>query len=121
VYIALLGEYNAFIYISGAYSVEILPTQPTIAATMPKGGRPVGSSNLHSKYPSSIAQRLKAAGVDWVVDLAAAIKADNLTRINMWMRMLPYLIVTQGHRKIKRGKGKASKAALAALAELENE
>src|SRR5260221_11287849 len=78
-------------------------------------GRPFGTTNLHSKHPSSIATRLKAAGVDWVVDLANAIKSDNVTRINIWMKMMPYLIVTSGHRKIKRGKGKASKAALIAL------
>jgi hypothetical protein len=83
------------------------------------GGRPVGSSNLHSKYPSSIAQRLKRAGVDWVVDLAAAIQANNETRINMWIKLLPFLIVTTGHRRVKRMKGRASKAALSTLAELE--
>jgi len=99
--------------------VENIPTQSSIIRPMPKGGRPSGSSNLHSKYPSSIATRLKAAGIDWVVDLATAIKANNETRINMWMRMLPYLVVTQGHRKVKKSKGRASKAALAALDELE--
>ena len=99
---------------------EIQPTQ-AIVRPFAKGGRPKNSSNLHSKYPSSIAMRLKAAGVDWVVDLAAAIKSNNETRINMWLRLLPYLIVTQGHRKVKRGKGRASKSALTALAELERE
>jgi hypothetical protein len=94
-------------------------TQPAPPRIHPKGGRPFGSSNLHSKYPSSIAQRLKAAGVDWIVDLATAIKANDLTRINMWMRLLPYLVVTQGHRKPRRWKGKASKAAVQALEELE--
>src|ERR1700676_2531957 len=84
-----------------------------------KRGRPVGSSNLHSKHSSSIAFRLKVAGIDWVADLAAAIKANNETRINMWLKLLPYLIVTQGHRKIKRAKGKASRAALQALDALE--
>ncbi len=86
---------------------------------MDKKGRPFGTTNLHSKHPSSIATRLKSAGVDWVVDLANAIKTDNVIRINMWMKMMPYLIVTSGHRKIKRGKGKASKAALIALNALE--
>lgn len=94
---------------------------PIVAHPMAQGGRPLGSTNLHSKHPSSIATRLKAAGVDWVVDLAAAIKSNNETRINMWIKMLPYLIVTGGHRQVKRGKGCASKAALSALAELERE
>src|SRR5258708_1039158 len=89
------------------------------AHPMDKKGGPFGSANLQSKHPSSIATRLKSAGVDWVVDLANAIKTDNVIRINMWMKMMPYLIVTSGHRKIKRGKGKASKAALIALNALE--
>ena len=84
-----------------------------------KRGRPVGTTNLHSKHPSGIAVRLKKAGIDWVVDLAAALKANDVTRINTWMRLLPYLVVTQGHRRPKRLKGKASKAALEALADLE--
>lgn len=100
---------------------EILPTQDLIVHPMSKGGRPKGTTNLHSKHPSGIATRLKVAGVDWVVDLAVAIKANNETRINMWLRLLPFLVVTQGHRKIKRSKDRASKAALAALAELEQE
>jgi len=82
-------------------------------------GRPKNSVNLYSKQPSAIATRLKAAGVDWVVDLAQAIKTDNETRIDMWIKLLPYLIVSQGHRKIKRGKGRASKAAIIALDALE--
>jgi hypothetical protein len=86
---------------------------------MNKGGRPKGSTNLHSKSPSGIAMRLRMAGVDWVVDLAAAIKANNETRINMWLKLLPFLVVTQGHRQPRRGKGRASKAALQALNELE--
>jgi hypothetical protein len=82
-------------------------------------GRPINSINLYSKQPSSIATRMKKAGVDWVVDLATAIKSNDLTRINMWMRLLPYLVVTQGHRRPKRWKGKVSKAAINALNELE--
>jgi hypothetical protein len=86
-----------------------------------KRGRPVGSTNLHSKHPSSIAYRLKLAGIDWIVDLAQAIKRNDLTRINMWMRLLPYLVVTAGHRRARHWKGRASRAALAALTELERE
>ena len=83
-------------------------------------GRPKGSTNLHSKHPSGIAKRLKLAGIDWVVDLANALKTNNDTRINIWLRMLPYLIVTQGHRRISRRKRQnASRAAIEALAELE--
>jgi hypothetical protein len=35
------------------------------------------------------------------------------------LRLLPYLVVTQGHRHIKKSKGRASKAAIQALTELE--
>lgn len=84
-----------------------------------KPGRPKGSSNLHSKHPSSIAWRLKRAGIDWIEDLALALKDNNIERINVWMKMLPYLVITQGHRHVKRGKGRVSKAAVEALEELE--
>jgi hypothetical protein len=93
---------------------------PISGTPVPIGrGRPKNSTNLHSKHPSSIARRLKLAGIDWVVDLAQALKANNITRINIWMRLLPYLVVTQGHRRVKQLKGKASKRAIAALDELE--
>lgn len=89
---------------------------------MRKGGRPKGTTgtfNLHSKHPSSIAMRLKSAGVDWVASFAIAIKTNDKDLLSLWVKILPYLIVTQGHHKIKRGKGNASKHALEALAELE--
>ncbi len=104
--------------IHSTQSIDYLPRTPGKQFARSKG-RPINSVNLYSKQPSSIATRLKAAGVDWVMDLAQAIKANNETRINMWLRLLPYLIVTQGHRRIKRNKGRASRAALEALNELE--
>lgn len=82
-------------------------------------GRPKNSLNLNSKQPSSIATRLKTAGVDWVVDLAEAIKSNNETRINVWLKLLPFLVVTGGGQRSKCGKSRTSKAALAALDELE--
>jgi hypothetical protein len=101
-------------------SIESNPPTPLITAhPLNKGGRPKNSVNLHSKQPSGIAQRLRRAGVDWVVDLANAIKANDLTRINIWMKLLPYLVVTQGHRRVKKFKGKASKAAITALEAME--
>lgn len=96
-------------------AIRVVPTP------MGKRGRPFGTSNLHSKHPSSIAVRLKQAGIDWVVDLAQAIQANNETRINMWLKLLPYLVVTQGHRQPRKKKSRASKAALEALEELERE
>jgi hypothetical protein len=98
---------------------DIVPTQPIVTRSMPKGGRPVGSTNLHSKYPSSIATRLKAAGIDWIVSFGAAIKSNDKQLLTLWLRLLPYLIVTQGHKRVKHFKGRASKAALQALDELE--
>ena len=88
-----------------------------------KGGRVVGSSNIHSKQPSSIATRMKALGIDWVESFAVAIKRNDKQLLSLWLRLLPYLIVTGGHRRVKRldrMKGKASKAALAALDALED-
>src|SRR5580692_871794 len=67
-------------------------------------GRPKHSSNLHSKQPSSIAQRLKKAGIDWVVDFADAIKHNKRERIKLWLRMLPYLITTTNRMKVKKWK-----------------
>jgi hypothetical protein len=101
--------------------VEIVPLHPNSVTTPSHPGVRLNTTNLHSKQPSGIAQRLKAAGVDWVVDLASAIQRNDETRVNMWMRLLPYLVVTQGHRRVKRFKGKASKAAVRALEELERE
>jgi hypothetical protein len=102
--------------------MEIVSTQPVRDVAAPirgKGGRPKNTSNLYSKQPSSIATRLKAAGVDWVVDLATAIQHDDEKRISMWLKLLPYLVVAHGHHKVKKFKGKASKAAMLALEAME--
>ncbi len=99
---------------------DIQSTQDIVVHPMDKGGRPKGTTNLHSKHPSGIAYRLKATGVDWVVSFAAAIKANDKELLSLWLRLLPYLVVTGGGpRKVKRSKGRASKAALEALNELE--
>lgn len=82
-------------------------------------GRPVGTSNLHAKHPSAISKHLKLIGVDWIASFAIAVKRNDKQLLTIWLRLLPYLIVTQGHRRVKHSKGRASKAALAALDELE--
>jgi hypothetical protein len=94
-------------------------------------GRPKGARNLHAKHPSSLAKRLKLHGVDWVQQLATAIKAaGNMDYklalraqarddVRMWLRALPYLVTTTNTVKVRKWKGKASKAALAALNALE--
>jgi hypothetical protein len=87
----------------------------------PHLGRPKGTLNLHAKHPSSIANRLKAAGIDWIASFGVAIKRNDKQLLTLWLRLLPYLIVTAGHRRVKRLKGRASKAALNALAALEQE
>lgn len=92
-----------------------------VAARKVARGRPKGITNLHAKHPSAIAKRLKLAGVDWVADFAAAIKLNDVTRLNMWVRLLPYLVVTQGHRKPRSRKGRVTRAALEALEELERD
>ena len=82
-------------------------------------GRPKGARNLHAKHPSSVARRFKKAGLDWADDFAKAILADNRERIAFWLKMMPYLITTTNKARVKKWKGKASKAALIALQALE--
>lgn len=107
------------------------PDDMAAEAVSRKGGRRLGSSNLHSKQPSALARRLKAAGVDWVEHFAMAIKAakDYSTKpdgrrqaredIRMWLRLLPYLITTSNRIRVKKWKGRASRAAMVALDALE--
>lgn len=82
-------------------------------------GRPKGSRNLHAKHPSSLAKRFKTAGLDWATDFAEAIKANNRERIGMWLKLLPYMVTTTNKLKVRKWKGKASKAAIVALDALE--
>src|ERR1017187_7727239 len=100
----------------------MIPIQPAIvppARVGVKTGVRLNTSNIHSKHPSGIALHLKRVGVDWVESFAVAIKRNDKQLLSLWLRLLPYLIVTGGHRRVKRMKGKASKAALAALDALE--
>jgi len=82
-------------------------------------GRPRGARNLHAKHPSSLAKRLKRAGVDWVEHFAQAIKNRERETISMWLQLLPYLVTTTNKVRVKRWKGRASRAALIALETLE--
>src|ERR1035438_2861929 len=102
--------------------MDIVPTNISSAIARPpnKGGRPKNTSNLHSKQPSGIARRLKDAGIDWIPSFGAAIKRNDKALLALWLRILPYLIVTAGHRRVKRLKGRASVAALKTLTDLEN-
>lgn len=99
--------------------MDNIPINSIIMPAVSKGGHPEGTSNLHSKQPSGIARRLKSAGIDWVDSFGAAIKANDKELLSLWLRLLPYLIVTQGHKRVKKFKGHASKAAIHALDELE--
>jgi len=83
-------------------------------------GRPKGARNLHAKHPSSMAKAFKKAGLNWQEDFALAIKANNGRRIKLWLKLLPYLITQTNHStKVRKWKGKASKAAIVALDALE--
>lgn len=86
-----------------------------------KGGRPKGSSGLNSKQPSAIAKAFKAAGLDWRTDFALAIKNNKRDRIKLWLRLLPYMITTHGRAKVKKWKGRPSKAARIALEAMEQD
>lgn len=94
--------------------MENIPIQPI-------SGRPgvrLNTVNLGSKSPSGIATRLRAAGVDWIASLGVAIRTNDKELLSLWIRLLPYLVVTNSTRRTKKGK-RASKAALAALDALE--
>jgi hypothetical protein len=82
-------------------------------------GRTKGARNLHAKHPSSIAKRFQKAGLDWAQDFAIAIKLDDKERIAMWLKLLPDLVTTTNKLRVRKWRGKASKAALVALDALE--
>ncbi len=85
-------------------------------------GRPRGARNLHAKHPSAISRAFKKAGLNWQTDFAEAIKANKRERIKLWLKLLPYLITQPNHStRVKRWKGKPSKAALIALQALEGD
>jgi len=96
-----------------------LAVSPQSLAKLNKGGRPVGSRNLHAKHPSSIAKRFAKAGLDWAADFADAIRHNRRERIRMWMRLLPYLITTTNKTRVRKWTGKASRAAKLALEAME--
>ena len=98
---------------------ELIDNHNASIDATPKRGRVIGSSNIHSKQQSSIAFRLKMKGFDWVESFGQAIKRNDKQLLTIWLRLLPYLIVTAGHKRVKRIKGRASRAALDALSELE--
>lgn len=83
------------------------------------GGRPKGFDGTRSKANSHVAQAFKKVGLDWREDLAKAIMKNDRYRIKLWLKLLPYLIVSSRRSKVKRWKGKPSKAALIALETLE--
>ncbi|SRR5258708_5960538 len=85
---------------------------------IPKRGRSLGSSNLNSNQHTSISITFRRVGLDWRENLAQAILKNDQKRINLWLKLLPYL-VSKNKKNVK--KSKASKAALNALAELERE
>jgi|SRR5882672_8797574 len=82
-------------------------------------GRPKGARNLNAKHPSSISKAFRKAGLVWQTDFADAIKNNKRERIKLWLRLLPYLITTTNRTRVKKWRGKASKAALIALETLE--
>jgi adenine-specific DNA methylase len=82
-------------------------------------GRPKGARNLNAKHPSSIARAFSKAGLHWQEDFALAIKGNNRARIKLWLRLLPYLVTTTNKTRVKKWRGKASRAAIIALDALE--
>lgn len=98
------------------------PTHTDFGEPLPprnKGGRPKGFNGSRSKMPSAMAQAFKKAGLDWKEDFALAIKNNKRDRIKLWLKLLPYMITTSAKAKVKKWKGKPSKAAMIALETLE--
>jgi hypothetical protein len=96
-----------------------MPIESRSGTTPHKPGVRYNTANIHSKQPSGIANRLRAHGIDWIASFGMAIQKNDKVLLSLWLRLLPYLIVTQGHRRVKKFKGHASKAAIAALEDLE--
>ncbi|SRR5258706_11760445 len=105
----------------GSEAEQAKDTMPTIFQPRNKGRRPKGFNGMRSKMPSAIAIAFKKAGLDWKEDFALAIKNNRRDRIKLWLRLLPYMVATSSKAKVKRWKGRASRAALIALEALESE
>jgi hypothetical protein len=98
-------------------------TKNTLSSYSSHSGKPKGSDGLHAKHPSAISKHLKMLGIDWIKHFGDAIQQNDVELLSLWVKILPYLIVTGGHRQTsisRKWKGKASKAALMALESLEN-
>lgn len=91
------------------------------AGTIPKAkiGRPKGFDGRQSRQMSALALAFKANGLDWKKDFSDAIKANRRERIKMWLRLLPYMITTSYRPKVRKWKGRPSKAAVIALETME--
>lgn len=102
--------------------IELDARTSTLQTPKPsKGGRPKGFDGTGAKMPSAIAQAFKAAGLDWKADFALAIKHNDRERIKLWLKLLPYLVTTGKRVRVRKWKGKASKAAVIALEAMEQE
>lgn len=108
-------EEQANINAADVVAKAVVPVEPQ----RDKGGRPKGFDGTRAKMPSAMAIRFKQAGLEWQTDFALAIKANNRARIKLWLRLLPYMIATSDKRKVKRWKGRPSKAARIALEAME--
>jgi hypothetical protein len=84
-------------------------------------GRPRGFDGTRSKMPTALAQSFKLNGLDWKKDFADAIKNNKRERIQLWLKLLPYMITTSRRAKVKTWKGRPSKAAMIALDAMEQE
>jgi hypothetical protein len=71
--------------------------------------------------PSALAIAFKKSGLDWKLDFAKAIKEYDHERIQLWLKLLPYMITTSRRAKVKRWKGRVSKAAIIALEAMEQD
>lgn len=102
--------------------IDVKASIKSSAADVPlrnKGGRPKGYDGTRAKQPSAMSIAFKKAGLDWKEDFALAIKNNKRERIKLWLKLLPYMITTSSKARVRKWKGRPSKAAMIALETLE--
>lgn len=100
---------------------DALAASQSAAATLAARERRHGGSGRAARQMTSLAQRFRDSGLDWRADFADAIRARQWRRIDLWVRLMPYLL-TGGKKErpnAPRGKRRLTRAALAKLKELE--
>lgn len=107
--------------LKGLVPDSLMGPLPATLAARGKTGRPAGGSNRASRQMTSLAQRFRECGLDWRADFADAIKARQWRRIQLWVKLMPYMLTggKKAELRAPAGKRRLTKTALAKLKELE--